>query len=234
MKLDDETLESLRAEVEGRLLEGDAIVVCGPVGLEATITSLDSDHRILSETLSERFLSDTRRLAQHKAPYQSARELTEALLKGTSLSALAGASGTLADSSGNLADVSGNLAGASDALAGCIHAFLPAGRGGFLTALWKMAEASQIGLRLDLRKVPVFQQTIEIAEITGKDPYMQDSHGCVLVGTSHAEMLISALKKEGIPAAAAGFAVRGNDRLLYSGDIVRFLDRPPREYRTLT
>ena len=32
--------------------------------------------------------------------------------------------------------------------------------GGFLSALWKMAEASQVGLTVDFRKVPILQETI--------------------------------------------------------------------------
>ena len=36
------------------------------------------------------------------------------------------------------------------------------GEGGFLSALWKMAEASEVGLEADFRKVPIRQETIEV------------------------------------------------------------------------
>ena len=39
------------------------------------------------------------------------------------------------------------------------------GEGGFLSALWKMAEASEVGLEADFRKVPIRQETIEVCEI---------------------------------------------------------------------
>ena len=38
-------------------------------------------------------------------------------------------------------------------------------RAGFLSALWKMAEASEVGLEADFRKVPIRQETIEVCEI---------------------------------------------------------------------
>ena len=44
-------------------------------------------------------------------------------------------------------------------------AFYAMGEGGFLSALWKMAEASQVGLEMDFSKVPIRQETIEICEI---------------------------------------------------------------------
>ena len=46
------------------------------------------------------------------------------------------------------------------------------GEGGFLSALWKMAEASQVGLEMDFSKVPIRQETIEICEIFDINPYI--------------------------------------------------------------
>ena len=44
-------------------------------------------------------------------------------------------------------------------------------RAGFLSALWKMAEASEVGLEADFRKVPIRQETIEVCEIFDLNPY---------------------------------------------------------------
>ena len=44
------------------------------------------------------------------------------------------------------------------------------GEGGFLSALWKMAEASEVGLEADFRKVPIRQETIEVCEIFDLNP----------------------------------------------------------------
>lgn len=54
--------------------------------------------------------------------------------------------------------------------------------GGFLSALWKMAEASQVGLTVDFRKVPIRQETIEVCEIFDINPYRLESEGSVSAG----------------------------------------------------
>ena len=112
-----------------------------------------------------------------------------------------------------------------------LHSFIPVGEEGFLTALWKMAEVSGVGLRIDLRSVPLLQQTVEIAEILDMDPYKQDSRGACLLGTDHAEILLSEFTRAGIPAAVIGYALKSNDRLMYSQNMVRYLDRPPGIHR---
>ena len=63
------------------------------------------------------------------------------------------------------------------------------GRGGVLAALWKMAEVSQIGLKIDLRKIPIRQETIEICERSDKDPYKLFSGGSVLIGCTDGQSL---------------------------------------------
>ena len=58
-------------------------------------------------------------------------------------------------------------------------AFYAMGEGGFLSALWKMAEASQVGLEMDFSKVPIRQETIEICEIFDINPYTAEfGRGC--------------------------------------------------------
>ena len=43
--------------------------------------------------------------------------------------------------------------------------------GGIFGALWEMAEASGVGLEIDLKKIPVRQETIEVCEFFGINPY---------------------------------------------------------------
>lgn len=100
------------------------------------------------------------------------------------------------------------------------------GEGGVLSALWKMAEASQVGLRADLRKIPVRQETIEICERFDLNPYKLLSQGALLMGIRGGEELVQEYGRRGIPAAVIGQTNGGNDRLLYSGENVRYLERP--------
>ena len=103
------------------------------------------------------------------------------------------------------------------------------GEGGVLSALWKMAEASQVGLQADLRKIPVRQETIEVCERFDLNPYYLRSDGALLIGIPGGENLVQEYLRMGLPAAIIGQTNNGNDRLLYSGSNVRYLDRPARD-----
>ena len=105
-------------------------------------------------------------------------------------------------------------------------AILLLGEGGVLSALWKMAEASGVGLGADLRKIPIRQETIEICERFDLNPYYLRSEGALLLGIAGGERLVQEYRRRGIPAAVIGQTVKGNDRLLYSGENARYLDRP--------
>ena len=99
------------------------------------------------------------------------------------------------------------------------------GEGGFLAALWKMAEASGVGLEVDLRSVPIRQETIEICEIFDVNPYKLLSGGSILLGIRGGDAFVQQLRREGIMAAVIGQTDSGNDRLLYSGGNARYLER---------
>lgn len=100
------------------------------------------------------------------------------------------------------------------------------GEGGVLSALWKMAEASGTGLRADLRKIPIRQETIEVCERCGLNPYKLSSEGSLLIGIRGGDALVQELSHRGTMAAVVGQADTGNARLLYSGENVRYLERP--------
>lgn len=100
------------------------------------------------------------------------------------------------------------------------------GEGGFLSGLWKMAEASQVGLEADLRKVPIRQETVEVCEVFDLNPYRLRSGGAILIGIRGGEALVQELRRKGFMAAIIGQADSGNDRLLYSGGNARYLERP--------
>lgn len=110
-----------------------------------------------------------------------------------------------------------------------MDAFYHLGTGGVLAGLWKVAEASEMGLFADLRKIPVRQETIEICERFDLNSYKLFSEGSILVGTLKGEELVQYCSDQGIPAAVIGKAVKGNDRILRSGENVRYLERPSQD-----
>ena len=98
--------------------------------------------------------------------------------------------------------------------------------GGIFGALWEMAEASGVGLEIDLKKIPVRQETIEICEFFGLNPYELISGGSMLMAAEDGNQLVHELKKAGIPAAVIGKAMAGNDRVLLNEEERRFLEPP--------
>lgn len=101
-----------------------------------------------------------------------------------------------------------------------------ASRGGIFAGLWEMAEEAGVGLEADLRKIPVRQETIEICEALGKNPYELSSGGCLIMTAESGGALVMALSREGIPATMIGRTTAGNDRVLYNNGHKRYLDKP--------
>ena len=98
--------------------------------------------------------------------------------------------------------------------------------GGIYAALWEMSEKAGCGLEVDLRKIPVRQETIEICEFFEVNPYQLTSGGALLIATSDGEGLVRKLEQEGIPAAIVGSLKEGNDRIIVNGDERRYLESP--------
>ncbi len=98
--------------------------------------------------------------------------------------------------------------------------------GGVFGALWELGSASGVGMEVDLKKIPVRQETIEICEFFDLNPYMLISSGCLLMATDYGNELVEELRKEGIPAAVIGRVTEGNDRVIINGEERRYLEPP--------
>lgn len=98
--------------------------------------------------------------------------------------------------------------------------------GGIFAALWELAERAGVGLSIDLKKIPVRQETIEVCEFFGISPYELTSGGSLLMTTGNGEALVQALAKEGIPAVVIGKTTKDNDRVVINEEERRFLERP--------
>lgn len=98
--------------------------------------------------------------------------------------------------------------------------------GGIFGALWEMAEASGVGLEIDLKKIPLRQETVEICEFFGISPYELISSGSMLMAAEDGNHLVRELEKAGIKATIIGKATEGNDRVLLNEEERRFLEPP--------
>ena len=98
--------------------------------------------------------------------------------------------------------------------------------GGLLAALWDITEKLRCGMDIDLKSVPVKQETIEICEYFGLNPYELLSGGSLLIVTHEERKVLNALKSAGVNAEFIGNLHHGSDRLLWHNGIRSFLNRP--------
>lgn len=96
--------------------------------------------------------------------------------------------------------------------------------GGIFGALWEMGAAADVGIVADLKKIPIRQETIEVCEVFGINPYQMMSGGSMLIGCRQGNRLVEVLQEAGIPAAVVGYATDNNDRVIVSGEEKRFLE----------
>ena len=87
-----------------------------------------------------------------------------------------------------------------------------------------MAQAAGVGLEIELKKIPIRQETVEICEFFDINPYKLISGGCMLIAAKNGEQLQGMLEKQGIPASLIGSTTSGNDRVLLNGEERRFLE----------
>ena len=98
--------------------------------------------------------------------------------------------------------------------------------GGIFGALWEMAESAGVGLEVDLKKIPIRQETVEVCEFFDVNPYELISSGSMLMAAADGNGLVRALEAANIPAVCIGKVTEGNDRVLLSGEERRFLEPP--------
>lgn len=108
----------------------------------------------------------------------------------------------------------------------CMH---DASNGGIFGALWELAQQADTGLEVDLRRIPVRQETIEICEQLQLNPYQLNAAGSLLIISEEGHHLVNELKRAGIPAVVAGCTTPGNDRVLLNEDERRFLEPPKQD-----
>lgn len=110
-----------------------------------------------------------------------------------------------------------------------VHCMHDVSQGGIFAALWDMAEASGVGIDIDLRKIPVKQEVIEICEMYDINPYQLQSAGCLLMTFTDGYGIVNILANEGIEASVIGKIISGNDKIVHNLDEVRYLDLPKQD-----
>jgi len=103
-------------------------------------------------------------------------------------------------------------AAGSDVLSG-----VAAGEGGIFGTLWELAERAGTGLRIELRALPVRQETIEICNFYNLNPYQLLSGGVSVLLCRNGRSVVEELTRRGIAAAIAGCTTGDNDRVIVYG-----------------
>lgn len=107
-----------------------------------------------------------------------------------------------------------------------VTAMLHVEEGGIFGALWELAEGVGLGLEVQVKSIPVRQETIEICELYNKNPYQLPSAGSLLMVTEQGEALRWKLERAGIPATVIGRLTDENGRVLLNENEKRFLELP--------
>ena len=98
--------------------------------------------------------------------------------------------------------------------------------GGIFAALWYLALEAKCGLWLDIKKMSIKQETIEVCEYYRLNPYQLTSAGSMLMVTDHGEVLADTLNKQGIQASVIGQMTDDRDKIIHNGEEIRYIDRP--------
>ncbi len=96
--------------------------------------------------------------------------------------------------------------------------------GGVFGALFELSRSTGVGLSVDLKQIPIKQETIEICEFYDLNPYELLSGGCLLLVAEDAEALVEVLAADNIPAVVIGKTKEGNDKVVINGEEVRFIE----------
>jgi len=101
-----------------------------------------------------------------------------------------------------------------------------AAEGGVFGAMWRILKRNRLGADFDQRRIPVLQQTIEVCEMFGLDPYRMESENCTVWLAEDASGLFDAAKNAGISCKAIGFTTKGPAIRRMDGASIAYLRRP--------
>lgn len=98
--------------------------------------------------------------------------------------------------------------------------------GGVFAALWELSKESGCGIMAELPEIPLFQETIELTDYYGINPYQMSSAGCMLAVVQDAEYTSMLLAESGIYSKPVGRLTEGRDKILVNGEERQNLNRP--------
>lgn len=101
--------------------------------------------------------------------------------------------------------------------------------GGVFGALWEMIHTAGVGMEVEIKKIPIRQETVEVCEFFHVNPYLIMSGGSMMMVTDDGHELVRKLEQAGIHGTVIGRTTDSNDKILRNGEEVRYLDRPQQD-----
>lgn len=98
--------------------------------------------------------------------------------------------------------------------------------GGILGALYEVAEASGVGLKVEREKIPLLPETRAICEVLALDPLKLISSGALLITIADGPYLVEQLHQHGVQAAVIGKVTAGQDKVLLEGGKSSLIAKP--------
>lgn len=100
------------------------------------------------------------------------------------------------------------------------------GEGGIFGALWEMSETINTGINVDLKKIPVSQEVVEICNFYNINPYVLHSGGSMIICAYDAEKIVEDFREQGIYAEMIGKITDDNDKVIVNDEEKRFITLP--------
>lgn len=78
------------------------------------------------------------------------------------------------------------------------------GSGGILASLWELTEAANVGMQIEMSRISIRQECVEVCEYYHLNPYQMTSAGTVLMVTRDGNALVRCLEESGARAVCLG------------------------------
>ncbi len=98
--------------------------------------------------------------------------------------------------------------------------------GGLFGALWELCSHLKCGCRINLKDIPIRQETIEVSEFFDINPYRLRGDGSLLIVTKDGVSLAERLIENGVLATVIGQTSKCIDRVILRDEEVRYLESP--------
>lgn len=96
--------------------------------------------------------------------------------------------------------------------------------GGVYGAVWEIGSCCDKGVLVDVKNIPIWQHSIEVAEFLNVNPYMLEGTGALLIVCENGKKIVDELRENNIMSSMIGQITDNNDRIVRNDDENRFLE----------